>query len=329
MLNDTDVRFMHIAIQQAKLCRPEDGRQHPFVGATVVREGTLLASGFRGELAPGEHAEYTVLEKKLATQAVSGATMYTTLEPCTTRNHPKVPCAHRLIERKVSRVVIGMLDPNQVITGRGIRRMREANIAVDLFPPDLMSEAEELNREFTRAQEGRALTGTVVRGLQEITELFQDLCLRAEKHIRLFIHALGADYKIPEDVARKIAAEIGRREKEDRPLRFHPVLVVDRSIPEQDFRDAFQKRLKIYAEHGVYDYIRPLLLATDTPVGIDVLLIDQRYALFTVTTASKSQKTQIGIFIEQHPQLLAELVDWFEHTVATRAESMTLGTTLT
>ena len=141
-----------MAIDASRKCKAEDGRAHPKVGAVVVKEGKVLAVSYRGELADGEHAEFTALEKRLQDEAIAGATIYTTLEPCTSRNHPKVPCADRLIERKVSRVVIGMLDPNPDITGKGQRRLRDANIKTDLFPADLMAEIEELNREFTRYQ---------------------------------------------------------------------------------------------------------------------------------------------------------------------------------
>ena len=145
-------QFMEMAIEEARRSVGEDGRAHPKVGAVVVKDGKVLAAAHRGELGKGDHAEYTALEKKLADGSVVGATVYTTLEPCTTRNHPKVPCASRLIERKVNRVVIGMLDPNPAICGKGERRLREHGIVVDRFPHDLIVQLEELNRDFTRAQ---------------------------------------------------------------------------------------------------------------------------------------------------------------------------------
>jgi hypothetical protein len=61
-----------------------------------------------------------------------------------------VSCADRIAERRVARVVIGMLDPNDAITGLGELRLREARIEILRFDPDLMSEIEELNREFIR-----------------------------------------------------------------------------------------------------------------------------------------------------------------------------------
>lgn len=156
-----DHRFARLAIEEARKSLPEnDGRSHPMVGAVVVKGGNVLATAHRGE-AKGNHAEYIALEKRLPDSTVVGATVYTTLEPCTTRNHPKIPCVERLIERKVARVVIGMLDPDPRITGRGQRRLRDANIITDLFPHDLMAEVEELNREFTRQIESANRTTDV------------------------------------------------------------------------------------------------------------------------------------------------------------------------
>ncbi|MGO9259389.1 MAG: deaminase [Bryobacteraceae bacterium] len=145
---------MLFAIQEAKRSRGEEGRVHPHVGAVAVRDGQMVGSACRGEDEERrEHAEFCVLERKLPHETLAGCTIYTTLEPCTTRNHPKLSCADRLIERRVSRVVIGMLDPDQRITGKGILKLRRAGIAVELFPPALMAELEELNRDFTRDRE--------------------------------------------------------------------------------------------------------------------------------------------------------------------------------
>jgi pyrimidine deaminase RibD-like protein len=144
-----DYEFGRMAVDEARKSKPEDERVHPLVGVVVVKDGEVLARAHRGEL-PGNHAEYIALEKKLANASVTDCTVYTTLEPCTTRIHPKIPCADRLIERKISRVVFGMLDPNPAIRGHGVLKLQEANIAVSTFPHELTREIQDLNREFTR-----------------------------------------------------------------------------------------------------------------------------------------------------------------------------------
>lgn len=149
-IEDYDRKFARLAIDEArKSVSEEDDRVHPKVGAVVVKDGQVLSTAHRGEQ-PGNHAEFVALEKKLPDEAVAGATVYTTLEPCTTRTHRKIPCAQRLIDRKVARVVIGMLDPDDRISGKGWRKLRNAGIETVPFAHDLAMEVEELNREFTR-----------------------------------------------------------------------------------------------------------------------------------------------------------------------------------
>lgn len=151
MAIEDDSKYFLMAVNEARRSKSEDGRPHPMVGVVIVCKDGTVTTAYRGECGKGEHAEYTALEVKLSAAKLAGATVYTTLEPCTTRNHPKVPCAQRLIDRRVGRVVIGMLDPNPNILGRGVLQLRESGIAVELFPFEQMRELEELNREFRKA----------------------------------------------------------------------------------------------------------------------------------------------------------------------------------
>lgn len=141
-------QLMELAIEISRRCVSELGKVSPQVGAVIARNGVLLDFAYRGEIKAGEHAEYTLLERKLSKARLSAAVLYTTLEPCTHRNHPKVACCDRVIDRGLKRVVIGTLDPNPIIRGMGELRMQEAGIEITRFDPDLVPTIRALNQPF-------------------------------------------------------------------------------------------------------------------------------------------------------------------------------------
>lgn len=73
--------LMQRAVALARLCEGEPGRISPKVGAVVARHDALIGDAYRGELNAGEHAEFTLLERKLRGATLAGATLFTTLEP--------------------------------------------------------------------------------------------------------------------------------------------------------------------------------------------------------------------------------------------------------
>ena len=100
---------------------------NPHVGCVLVRDGSIIGEGFT-QPAGADHAEIVAL--KMAGDAL-GATAYVTLEPCA---HTGLtgPCADALINARVKRVVIAILDPNPAVSGRGVERLSSAGIQVDV-----------------------------------------------------------------------------------------------------------------------------------------------------------------------------------------------------
>lgn len=148
-VDSAERNWMERATELARHSEFEEGRTSipPAVGVVAVRDGELIGETYRGAHSPGAHAEFGLLEG-LQEDDLSGVTIYTTLEPCSTRNHPKIPCADRLAEAGVSEVVIGIYDPNPAIYRKGWSRLRDAAVVLRDFPADLRDQISEDNAEF-------------------------------------------------------------------------------------------------------------------------------------------------------------------------------------
>lgn len=148
VVSELELEAMELAVQVAAQSSSEDQGVHPKVGAVLVKDKEILASAFRGELALGDHAEYTLFEKKLSPQIdTRGATLFTTLEPCTHRKRHR-PCSEWIVEKGIRKVFIGILDPNPWIYAQGLQRLRAAGIEVDFFPIELRERVRKDNLRF-------------------------------------------------------------------------------------------------------------------------------------------------------------------------------------
>lgn len=118
---------------------------NPQVGCVLVRDGRVIGEGWH-ERCGGLHAERDALRDcEQRGEEARGATAYVTLEPCShTGKQP--PCADALIEAGVARVAVGSADPNPLVAGAGVQRLRDAGIRVD--EGILRAECDELNAPF-------------------------------------------------------------------------------------------------------------------------------------------------------------------------------------
>ncbi|MCR5346591.1 MAG: bifunctional diaminohydroxyphosphoribosylaminopyrimidine deaminase/5-amino-6-(5-phosphoribosylamino)uracil reductase RibD [Fretibacterium sp.] len=122
---------------------------NPMVGCVLVRDSRIIGEGYH-QRCGGDHAEIKALKDASSRgEDVQGATAYVTLEPCCHFGRTP-PCAQRLVEEGITRVVAATSDPNPKVKGGGLAVLREAGIEVSF--PCLEAEARWLNRGFIRVQ---------------------------------------------------------------------------------------------------------------------------------------------------------------------------------
>lgn len=134
-------RFMAMCLRLA-----EKGKGYvspnPLVGAVLVKGGHVVARGYHRRFG-GPHAEVECLRSY--TGGFDNTTLYVNLEPCS--HYGKTPpCADLIIESGIRSVVVGMKDPNPLVSGKGIRKLRRAGVKV--MSCGLRGQAKELNRAF-------------------------------------------------------------------------------------------------------------------------------------------------------------------------------------
>jgi diaminohydroxyphosphoribosylaminopyrimidine deaminase/5-amino-6-(5-phosphoribosylamino)uracil reductase len=243
-----DEQFMRIALDEARKGAGQTS-PNPAVGSVLVCDNRILARGHHGR-AGGPHAEVACL-RKLAGAVPSDATLYVTLEPCSTHGRT-APCAEYLVKRGVRYVVTGATDPNPRHRGRGIALLREGGVRVTTGI--LENECSQLNEAFNKwivtgepfviAKCGMSLDGRLARRPTESRWLTSSASRAHARRLRLTVDAIlvGAE-TIRRDNPRLTLPKASRGRQ---PWR----VIVTRSghLPPHAriFRDVHRKRTLVY-----------------------------------------------------------------------------------
>lgn len=140
---NVEEKYMMRCIQLAKSGFPRTA-PNPMVGAVVVHEGRIIGEGYH-ICCGGPHAEVNAIRSVKQEELLKDSTLYVSLEPCS--HHGKTPpCADLIIRMGIPRVVVGSFDPFPQVSGRGIRRLREAG--VEVVTGVCEAECMELNKYF-------------------------------------------------------------------------------------------------------------------------------------------------------------------------------------
>ncbi|MGX6606023.1 deaminase [Micromonosporaceae bacterium Da 78-11] len=145
--SDRDRRWLAAAIEESRLSPPTPTNYA--VGAVVVDpDGTALATGHTGELGPRDHAEEVALAKAaglgLSRAVLSRATLYSSLEPCTTRKSRPGTCTELILAAGIGRVVIALREPLLFADCHGVETLRAHGVEV-VELSDLGQRVREVN----------------------------------------------------------------------------------------------------------------------------------------------------------------------------------------
>lgn len=189
-------KYMLMAIEEMEQTIHEprsDGKATPLVGTVLVKSDGTVETAHRGELRDGDHAEFTLLERKNRSNKLDGSILYTTLEPCApdSRNPPKLGCAERISLARIKEVWIGIEDPDPTVDRKGIKYLEDKGVKIEMFDFDLQEIILEKNETFISQAKERA--GAVEEAKQVIlsdlenivrTATMEDLSEKAlEKYI--------------------------------------------------------------------------------------------------------------------------------------------------
>lgn len=165
-------KLMELAIKvmRQSVAEPrKDGKASPLVGAALVKPDGTIETASRGELRHGDHAEFTLLERKNRHNRLDGSILFATLEPCApdSRHPPKMSCTERIVLSRIKEIWVGIEDPDPKVDRKGIKFLQDAGVKVHMFDRDLQEAIRRANKNFLTQAIERAETARTAKQLKE------------------------------------------------------------------------------------------------------------------------------------------------------------------
>jgi ATP-dependent DNA helicase RecG len=278
--------FMELAVEtmRSSISESRSDKSSPLVGAVLVMPDGRIVKACRGEFSDGDHAEYTLLERKLSSDNLTGSVLFCTLEPCAigARKGEKVPCAKRIVDRRISKVWIGTEDPDPLVNGKGIQYLQDNGVSVELFDREFQDSIRQANADF--------ITGAVERASRLEDEPVQEHMSQLELPV---ISAALDDLNTEE-----IVEFISRAE------------IFDFSYDSNEFYRAFCQLKYLDRENGIMH-----------PTGLGILLFGKNpqllfpQAVIRATYTSAGRKEDIATFSGSLPKQVKDSLGWFRNMI--------------
>ncbi|MBU0701747.1 bifunctional diaminohydroxyphosphoribosylaminopyrimidine deaminase/5-amino-6-(5-phosphoribosylamino)uracil reductase RibD [bacterium] len=283
MFSFDDKKYMAKALTLASRARGKTS-PNPMVGCIIVKDNKIIGQGFH-HAAGLPHAEINALNE--AGDDAYGATMFVTLEPCC--HYGKTPpCADKIIEAKISKVIVSIYDPNPVVSGKGIEELQKAGIIVETGL--LQDRAVRLNEvyikyittqmPFVLIKVGMSLDGKIQGPEQWITN----------ERSRQIVHKMRSEYD---------AILVGKQTV----LTDNPYLTSRIRGGKNPYRIIVDSRLQIPIESNVFAAPEMVIIATTPAAPADKLSILRKMGTRVVITSTVDRRVDILELMKQLGQM--------------------------
>lgn len=247
----------------------EDGKVPPKVGAVLLFPDGRIETAYRGELREGDHAEFTLLERKLVNENVEDCILYTTLEPCVERNPPKVPCCRRVTNARIKKVFIGIEDKDP--KGNGIRHLEKHGVEYKMFDREFQRIIEEENKVFLKQALQRKMEAEEEEDLRTPFELPManyNSSKFSDEALQKFIKEANLNFKPTDEAFLEYLADFGAMEWDKENKVFVPTgygILLFGKNPRTKFKNAVLKAHVSYGTSKIEpkDFDQALVLLPD------------------------------------------------------------------